>query len=55
MPTAWGVAVAMLGGEHFDEDAVLRDLDADSVLCAKHYRYACRIVGNAVLQPDAPT
>ena len=55
MPATWGVAVGLLGPDCFAEDEVLGSLDADAVLCTKHYRYASRICGSAVLQPDAPT
>ena len=55
MPAAWGVAIGMLGDEHFADDAVISALQDDSVLCSKHYRYVCRAIGHAVAQPDAPT
>ena len=61
MPASWGVAVGMLGAEHFAEDAVLCNLDDDAVLCAKHYRHVSRAIGRALLLPadaeasDAPT
>ena len=55
LPAAWGVATGLLGDDFFADDAVLGDIDADAVLCARHYRHACRVLDRAVVQPDAPT
>ena len=64
MPAAWGVAVSMLSADFFADDDVLACLEADSVLCAKHYRYVSRALCRAAIPPaddsmppavDAPT